>query len=327
MALFCGGLYGARPSPEWRAPIVALDIDGVIDRRLMGFPTSSLAGAQALALLGTNRISVVVDTARSIVEVQDYCRAYRLAGGVAEYGGAIWDAVAGRSRCLVGAQALEQMETLRAKLRTFPGVFLDDRHRYSVRAFTYVKTPDELAGKILAELRTSEVGDGALAPLPVALMNEVMAELNLDKLAVHQTSIDTMVTARDVDKGVGLKALRDWTLGPDAATAAVGDSDPDLAMFAVATRAFAPANLGPKVKARLLDCRIARRPFQQGLLEIAERLVADHAPTPIVRPVLRTDLTPEAQFIVDALRAADAGLAGRFAKAVFNRDLLAPFIG
>ena len=326
-ALFCGGLHGPLPAPQWRSPIVALDIDGVIDRRLMGFPATSLAGAQALALLAANRICAIVDTARSCVEARDYCRAYGLAGGVAEHGGYIWDAVSGRGRSLVSEDASAEMEILRARLRAIPGVFLDERHRHSVRAFTYKKPASGLASKILAELRTAEVGDGALAPLPPSLANAVMAELKIDKLAMHHTSIDTTFTARGVDKGVGLNALRDWTLGPDAATAAVGDGEPDLAMFAVAGRAYAPANLGPKAKARLLNCRVANDAFQRGLLEIAEWIVAEHAAKPIVRPELRGDLSAEATFMVGALQASDRGLAGRFARAIFDRHVLEPFIG
>jgi hypothetical protein len=78
--------------------------------------------------------------------------------------------------------------------------------------------------------------------------------------------------AKDVDKGSGLLALRDWVLGADAETIAVGDQEPDLSMFLVATRSFAPANIGCARQARLLGCGIARHAYQRGLLEIARAL-------------------------------------------------------
>ena len=69
-------------------------------------------------------------------------------------------------------------------------------------------------------------------------------DLRLDRLAFHHTMIDTAIVAKEVDKGTGLVALRDWVLAPDAETIAVGDEESDLAMFRVATRSFAPSNLG-----------------------------------------------------------------------------------
>ena len=43
-------------------------------------------------------------------------------------------------------------------------------------------------------------------------------------------------------------------------------------MFRVATRCYAPANIQCPGKARLLGCRIARQPYQRGLLEIVREL-------------------------------------------------------
>src|ERR1700730_9021323 len=84
--------------------------------------------------------------------------------------------------------------------------------------------------------------------------------------------IDTTIVAKDLDKGTGLLALRDWVLGPEADTVAVGDSEADLPMFHAATRSFAPAQIGCAPQARLLGCQIARHPFQRGLLDIARSL-------------------------------------------------------
>jgi hydroxymethylpyrimidine pyrophosphatase-like HAD family hydrolase len=266
----CGGRDQYPTAPAWRSPIVALDIDGVLDRRLFGFPCTTAAGIEALSVLRGHGVSVVVDTARSAAEVKAYCAAYGLAGGIAEHGGYMWDAVSGRGQALISPKAARQLDELRNILRRIPGVFLDDRHQYSIRAFTYRDKPRGLMSILMSSIRSSGVGDGALAPLPALLINHVMA--GFDRLSFHHTSIDTTVVAKDVDKGSGLLALRDWVLGADAETIAVGDQEPDLSMFRVATRSFAPANIGCARQARLLGCGIARHAYQRGLLEIARAL-------------------------------------------------------
>ena len=190
-ARYCGR-QRTSAAPRWRAPLVALDIDGVIDRRLFGFPTTTPAGVEALALLNAH-CSVALDTARSIAEVKAYCEAYKLAGGVAEHGSYIWDAVNKRGRALISAEAASQIETLRAELARMPGVFLDERHLYSIRAFTYQDKPRSMTARLLKYLRSSSVGDGAVAPVPTLLVQHLIAELGLDRLSFHHTLIDTTI--------------------------------------------------------------------------------------------------------------------------------------
>jgi hypothetical protein len=103
-------------------------------------------------------------------------------------------------------------------------------------------------------------------------MSDLISRLRLDRLSVHETSIDTTIAAHETDKGVGLTALRDWVLGPDAETVAIGDSEADLPMFRVAKRCFAPAQIDCAPQARLLGCQIARHSYQKGFLEIANLL-------------------------------------------------------
>jgi hydroxymethylpyrimidine pyrophosphatase-like HAD family hydrolase len=269
----CGSLCYPRTNLSWRAPLVVLDIDGVLDRRLFGFPCTTAAGMKALSLLSAHEFSVALNTARSAAEVKDYCSAYSLAGGVAEYGGYLWDAVGQRERVLISAEAAHQLEKLRHHLQGIPGVFLDERHRYSIRAFTYRDRPAGLMQSLLSSARSSSIGDGALAPISTHIVHQLLVDLRLDRLAFHHTTIDTTIVAKEVDKGTGLAALRDWVLTKDAETIAVGDGEPDLAMFRVATRSFAPANVGPRHQARLLGCQIASCPNQQGMLEIVRKII------------------------------------------------------
>ena len=167
-------------------------------------------------------------------------------------------------------------------------------------------------------LRSSDIGDGALAPLPTLLMNHRMTELGLDRLSFHHTSIDTTVVAKETDKGSGLVALRDWVLGPQAETVAAGDQEPDLHAFRVATRSFAPANVGCARAARLLGCRIVRRANQPGLLEIARMLVSLYRPGAGAEDGATAPAAHDDAFM-DALRAADRGLIANLARSVFGR--------
>lgn len=165
------------------------------------------------------------------------------------------------------------MEELRSNLRLLPGVFLDDRHRYSIRAYTYQDKTGGLLASTLKSVRSFSVGVGAPVPLPTLVMHHLMTALGLDQLSFHHTMIDTTIVAKDLDKGTGLSALRDWVMGPDAETIAIGDSEADLPMFRAATRSFAPAQIGCARQARLFGCQIVRHLYQRGLLDIARLLV------------------------------------------------------
>ena len=317
----CGSYCRPPAEPRWRPPLVTLDIDGVLDRRVFGFPCTTAAGIEALSLLRAHEFSVAVNTARSVAEVKAYCQAYSLAGGVAEHGSYLWDAVGQRGRALISPEAERQLDELKRNLQRIPGVFLDDRHQYSIRAFTYLPKPSGLISALVRSIRSFAVGDGVLAPLPTLLMQHLLVDLGLDRLSFHHTMIDTTVVAKEVDKGTGLSALRDWVLGADAETIAVGDQEPDLAMFRVATRSFAPANIGCARQARLLGCQIARHAYQRGLLEIArvlthrdghrcERCADDKATS------TRSD-----DLFMDVLRAADRKWVTNLLGAVFDRGI------
>ncbi len=161
-------------------------------------------------------------------------------------------------------------------------------------------------------LRSSSVGDGAVAPVPTLLVQHLIADLGLDRLSFHHTLIDTTIVAKEVGKGSGLVALRDWVLSAEAETVAVGDQEPDLWMFRAATRSFAPANIGPAREARLLGCRIARQPYQRGLLEIARALTHSDAPA-------GNEAAAGSDLFMDALRAADRSRAANLARALLAR--------
>lgn len=240
-------------NPGWHSPIVVLDLDGVLDTHFLGFPSTTAAGIRAISLLHAHGFAVALDTARSLSEVKEYCRLYGFAGGVAEYGSSLWDAVNGRDRILVSPEALSQLDVLRHALRKLPGIFLNDAYQYSIRAYTYQREQT--------------------VALPTMLIQSLMASLNLDHLRFHQTDLDTAILAKVVDKGTGLAELINGLGEKDPMVIAIGDSEPDLPMFRVATRCFAPSHIWCRSEAMKLGCHIAAKPFQPGLLDIVRSLV------------------------------------------------------
>jgi hydroxymethylpyrimidine pyrophosphatase-like HAD family hydrolase len=285
-ARFCGALCHRPQAVSWRSRLVVLDIDGVLDRRIFGFPTTTAAGIRALRVLHDHGFAIAVDTARSAREVREYCAAYGFVGGVAEYGSSIYDAIADREKRVVGAEALEELDRLRDALGQMPGVFVNPTYRHSIRAHTY--------------------GRSGMAPLPEAMVPEIMYRLNLGRLRCHQTSIDTTVLAKDVDKGRGLAALLAWVGHRESETVAVGDSEPDLAMFRVAKQCFAPGRVGRSDLIRALGGSIAPQPFQRGLLAIARTLAHPDGSVCGNCPSGEIDACPHDRLFLKLLEAADA---------------------
>jgi hydroxymethylpyrimidine pyrophosphatase-like HAD family hydrolase len=322
----CGGYGRPLAEPRWRSPLITLDIDGVLDRRVFGFPCTTAAGIEALSLLSAHELSVAVNTARSVAEVKAYCQAYSLAGGIAEHGSYLWDAVNQRGRVRISPESERQLDKLRRNLQRIPGVFLDDRHQYSIRAFTYLPKPSGLISALVRSIRSFGVGDGVLAPLPTLLVQHLMLDLGLDRLSFHHTTIDTTIVAKEVDKGSGLSALRDWVLGADAETIAVGDQEPDLAMFRVATRSFAPANIGCARQARLLGCQIARHAHQRGLLEIARVLTHPDGHRCERCADGKTTSARGDDLFMDVLRTADREWSTNLIRAVLDRGIFGIFM-
>jgi hydroxymethylpyrimidine pyrophosphatase-like HAD family hydrolase len=253
MMRHCASLCRRPRAVEWRSPLVVLDIDGVLDKQIFGFPSTTTAGIEAVSLLHAHGLAIAVNTARTLSEVKDYCQAYGLVGGVAEYGGAVWDAVARRERSLVSEESLAQLDQIKAALRKIPGAFVDEGYRFSIRAYTFER--------------------GVTVPLPTILVRNLMASLKTDRLAFHQTFVDTTVLATETDKGRGLIELLATAGHAAADTIAVGDSEADLPMFRVAGRSFAPSHISCRSVARLVGCRIMDRSYQAGFLRAACAIV------------------------------------------------------
>ena len=252
-AAACGGFCVRPEAPRWKPPVVVADIDGVLDRQIFGYPSTTTAGILAVSLLNAHGLTLALNTARSLAQVKLYAEAYGCAGGIAEYGSVAWDRVSGRERVLVSERALVELKRVREALGAIPGVFLNDNYRYSIRAYLYER--------------------GRTVPLPSILIRDLMARSKAERLDIHHTYTDTAIIARDTDKGHGMLELLSLAGTNGVETIAIGDSEPDLAMFRAASRSFAPGHISCRATAESMGCRVASGAYQAGLLEIARRIV------------------------------------------------------
>ncbi len=295
----CGRVVGRPATLHWHSPVVVLDIDGVLDKGVIGFPSTSAAGLRALSLLHAHDIAIALNTARTLAEVQEYCRAYGSVGGVAEYGAIVWDALSGRERILVPPESRRQLDRVRSALRQVPGVFVNDDYRHSIRAYTFER--------------------GTTVPLPTLLIRDLLAGLMADRLTFFQTYMDTAIVATEVDKGKGLLALMEMVGQSDSETIAIGDSEPDLAMFRVAHRSYAPSHIARRSVARLLGCHIASRAYQTGFLESVQSLLhPDGVRCGRCRLGTRVPVADVSPLVWQVLEAADQGSLRLLLRAVLD---------
>jgi hydroxymethylpyrimidine pyrophosphatase-like HAD family hydrolase len=284
VARYCGRKLGAPPA-TWERRLCFLDLDGVLDWGLLGFPHTTPCGVHALQLLRRNRYSVVLNTARSLEHVREYCRAYRLPGGVAELGSVFWDAIRDWEVPLIDAEAVTQIESLREEIQGLPGVFVDPENRYSIRAYRFQ--------------------DGSMQPLQSAEVAAVLERAGCHRLTFVQSRADTYIVSKGAGKGQALATVQAYLGCSGEPVAAIGDSAPDVEMLRAADIAYAPANASREVRELIAlgVCRRTSRPLQAGLLEAAMELclAAGHRPDDAVP----RDHAEPASLLDDLLQVAD----------------------
>jgi hydroxymethylpyrimidine pyrophosphatase-like HAD family hydrolase len=296
MARICRGYvadsFFADLASSHEGPLCAVDIDGVLEERWLAFPVIAPAAALALRALNRHGCRVVLATGRSLGEVRERCVAYRLAGGVAEYGAAIYDHRTGREQSLVTEADREHLSALRHHLSAEPRVHLDPDHRHAIRA--HAIDPQGRRGGLGVDSI-----EAALACAPPGLVHAVRGDLQTDFVPAG------------IDKGSGLRALAERAGGADhhgqPVALAIGDSDADVAMFAAAERAFAPANAtaGAAAVARRL-----RKPYANGLLAAAAAFIG-HAPGQCSRCRPIPPRSSDAALLLSWLGALNGGRAGK----------------
>lgn len=276
------------PGAAWSRRLFALDLDGVFDCDVLGFPHTSASGLTALALLQGHRYSVIPCTARSIADVRSFCRTYGLPGGLAEDGSVFYDAVEDREWSLLDEVAAAQLARCREVIRQLPEVFTDPAYRYAIRAYRYQ-------------------GHETIAPDRRGL-GALLARDGLDRLTFRMTLGDALIAPRAVSKGRALLAAKRRLEGAVESVAAIGDSERDVSMLEVADFAYAPANCSNGIRelARQGRCRIMALPRQRGLLAaVRDLLRRSAAGDDALRLPTRVCLEPHDDPVVGVLRAAD----------------------
>lgn len=294
MQRYLAGLYLSDVDVPDEGPLCAIDIDGVLESDALGFPAGSPLGTCSLRALTRHGFRPVLVTGRSLADVKDRCSAYRLAGGVAEYGSVTYVHGHGTSRALVSDEMRARLDEMRKDLTARPGIVVDNDYQASVRA--------------------SRVGhDGRPRPLDDELVEQVLEGLRLgSRVRVIRGDAQTDLVAADVDKGTGLAALAEdlgiypSVTAPAVAAMAIGDTGSDLPMLARATMALAPGNADEEV--RTSGIKVLRRQYQAGLAEAVRRLVGHRPGTcPECRPA---EFAGDTRLLLALLSAREDGLRG-----------------
>ncbi len=240
--------------PARKGPICALDLDGVLETETLGFLGTSPAGALALRALRAHGYSTVLVSGRSAGEVQERCERYGLEVGVAEYGAVV---VGGERRGLLADSQAAAVDRLRDRLRDMPDVVIGADHEYVVRA------------SALAE------ADGRRVPLGEAATAAARAAASPVEIRAIVGEEQTDLVPVGIDKGYGVRELADCQGAELPLAFAAGDTAEDLAMFALARMATAPANASEEIRAAGVS--VSRRTYQPGLVEAVGKLIG-HRP-------------------------------------------------
>ncbi|HWG25848.1 glycosyltransferase [Actinospica sp.] len=279
---FFARLYLADLDDEPRGPWCVLDLDGVLEADVLGFPTTSPAGALSLRALRAHGYRVLLATGRPIPDVQDRCANYRLAGAVAEYGAAMYNPASGATNLL----RPEHDDALAAELSARPSTGIDPRYRCCVRAYRHTD-------------------HGRRTALDPGTVEDVMTRYQVT--AVNGDA-QTDLLPNGLDKTHGIRALTRLLDGPDVPIAlAVGDSGTDVAMLRAADLGLAPANADrPAMHAAGID--VLTRHYQTGLAQAVARLLG-HAPGSC--PACRAPrFEPAEQALLALLAIPEAGRRG-----------------
>jgi hydroxymethylpyrimidine pyrophosphatase-like HAD family hydrolase len=255
MNLFSASLLPDRSFLRRPRRLMFLDLDGVFDSNVFGFPQTTASSLIALASLQSHGFSVILNTARSVADVRQYCGAYGLRGGVAESGCIFVDTLTQSEISLVEPEAAAQLNRCKTAIQSLPGVFVDPNYRTAVRAFRYERN------------RTQGLSEREV--------REVLERAGLALLTFLPTEADATIVPKGVNKGSGLLWAKKYLGFEGEPVAAVGDNDQDLDMFRAADLAFAPANSSKSVRefAAAGKCKLMRRPRQRGLLEAVGQLI------------------------------------------------------
>jgi hydroxymethylpyrimidine pyrophosphatase-like HAD family hydrolase len=291
-------LASLAPPRTVTGPIVALDIDGVVEGSALGFAAPTPTSVVALRTLIAHGFRPVLVSGRSGPDVRERCRDYGLDGGVGEYGGFLYVAAGDVTDCLIGDEGRAGLSSLTTALEARDVPF-DDSFATAIRA--YAVNP---AG-------TSRRG---LAP---ELIRDLLGAMGDDVLAIEGED-QTDFVFRSIDKGLGLRLLVDRLLvgsaGSGSLVAAVGDTVADVPMLELAPQGFAP---GHADRAAAGVATVVDPPFQDGLSAVVERLVGHvSGGCPQCAPAPLPPDTEQLHAVLDVASGSRRALLGRTARLV-----------
>ena len=257
MCEFCAGFIKPQADLRWSDSLFFIDVDGVFDQDILGFPHATHSALQSLILLQTNGCSVVLNTGRGAQHVRKYCDVYGIQGGVAEFGSVFFDTVHKKDIPLIDDQTAAQLAKCRDALHAMPGVFLDPGYEYSIRAYRF-------KGRTHVGLSKEEI-------------QTLLRNPAFDRLSCLPTGVDTYIVQAGLNKGTAVEFVKRYLKHTKPVTA-IGHGDMDVPMLEAAERAYALANCSAAARNMTKQgrCRIVKRPRQSGLLwAIQHRLKTD----------------------------------------------------
>jgi phosphoserine phosphatase len=257
-------------------PLVALDVDGVLETDLLGFKAPTPLSVLCLRALRAHGYRVVLATGRSLADVEEISDAFGLAGGAAEYGSVLHLHRTASTTALAGEEDLAALQTLRERLDGAPSVRIDPRHRFSVRASTV-----DRRGRL-----GTFVPSGDVVP---------------DRLRAVYGQAQTDFVGAGLDKADGARVLV-RELGEQTVALAVGDTAADVGLLR-----WAPLSVVPRhadAPARAAASRVARHPYQGGLADAVAGLIG-HRPGQCPR-CAEPDVTAETRTMLRLLRVQES---------------------
>ena len=287
MNKFCSSLMTKSTHNSKLTGLFFMDIDGVFDVEVLGFPHTTIKGLEAISYLRSNGYSVIPNTGRSCSHVRNYCASYGFDGGIGEYGSVIVDMVHDKEIPLISDEVAEEISRCRKVIDNLEGVFIDPNYLYSVRAFRY--TPHGTQG-----MEEEEV-------------EKIFKEYGFSKLRAIVRDLDTYIVGKEMSKGKAIDQYKKWMDYPDNfVTGVIGDSDEDVSMLESVKYAFAPRNCSESISrmGKQGKCTIVSKPAQLGLMQTAEK-ISNYVKQPRYGFINQYDLRSLQYMVIQLLRIAE----------------------
>lgn len=256
VARYLGSVFCTDLPARAEGPLCALDLDGTLESAGFGFPATTAVGALSIRALRAHGYRPVVATGRSIGEVADRCRAFGLAGGIGEYGTALYCAAEDAVEDLRDDEERAGAAAIRSFLAAEDGLVADDAFGHAVRVYQGASG----RGRTVPAARLAAACVGGPA------WQVVVGENQTDLVPSGHDKRSALVTLSErlgVPRGVPLLAL------------AVGDTASDLTMLQSAMIGCSPANGSSDLPRAGIP--VLRGAYQEGVAEAVERLIG-HRP-------------------------------------------------